>query len=46
MTKKTNTKSISLKNYQLKFLEDNPKFNFSKYVQMMLDEYIGQREVI
>lgn len=40
-SKKNISVSISLLPRQVLFLKEHEKFNFSKYVQLLLDEYIN-----
>lgn len=40
VTNKNTIRSVSIQAYQDKFIEDHPKFDLSKFVQLHLDDYI------
>ena len=40
VTNKNTIRSVSIQAYQDKFIEEHPKFDFSKFVQIHLDDYM------
>lgn len=46
VSNKNKSASVSLRADQIKFLDEHPHFNLSKYVQMILDDYIQLSKTI